>query len=156
MAVQKRRQRQAIGMQSVSENMNNGASTGEDRFAGQLDYRGTARREPGGIPAAAGPADLPDERAGSLGSVMDTPLPTQPTMSLGELDKLAEPVFPPTGWMDMASGALADHPLLRGLLLELPPKGVMPSAAWLDRWFEATRSILELLYVQNDASVGRR
>lgn len=155
MAVQKRRQRQAIGMQNVSENLNNGASTGEDRFAGQLDYRGTARREPGGIPTS-GPVDLADDPGRSLGSVMDTPLPTQPTMSLGELDKLAEPVFPPTGWMDIPSGALADHPLLRGLLLELPPKGVMPSAAWLDRWFEATRSILELLYVQNDSSVGRR
>ncbi len=155
MAVQKRRQRQAIGMQNVSENLNNGASTGEDRFAGQLDYRGTARREPGGIPTS-GPVDLAGDPGRSLGSVMDTPLPTQPTMSLGELDKLAEPVFPPTGWMDIPSGALADHPLLRGLLLELPPKGVMPSAAWLDRWFEATRSILELLYVQNDGSVGRR
>jgi hypothetical protein len=142
-------------MQNVSENLNNGASTGEDRFAGQLDYRGTARREPGGMPTS-GPVDLATDPGRSLGSVMDTPLPTQPTMSLGELDKLAEPVFPPTGWMDIPSGALADHPLLRGLLLELPPKGVMPSAAWLDRWFEATRSILELLYVQNDGSVGRR
>ncbi|WP_203916923.1 hypothetical protein [Rugosimonospora africana] len=143
-------------MQNVSENVNNGASSGEDRFAGQLDYRGAARREPGGIPTGTAPVSLAEERAGSLGSVMDTPLPTQPTMSLGELDKLAEPVFPPTGWMDMPPGALADHPLLRGLLMELPPKGVMPSAAWLDRWFEATRAILELLYVQNDATVGRR
>lgn len=156
MAVQKRRQRQAIGMQNRSESMGNGVATGEDRFAGQLDYRGTARRDPGGLPTVASTADLPDVGAGSLGSVMDAPLPAQPTMSLGELDQLAEPVFPPTGWMDIPSGGLADHPLLRGLLLELPPKGVMPSAAWLDRWFEATRSILELLYVQNDSSVGRR
>ena len=44
--------------------------------------------------------------------------------------------------------SLIDHPLLRGLLLELPPKGSVPPPGWLDRWFEATRSILELLYVQ--------
>ena len=42
----------------------------------------------------------------------------------------------------------ADHPLLRGLLLELPPKGTVPAADWLDRWFDAARSILELLYMQ--------
>jgi hypothetical protein len=36
--------------------------------------------------------------------------------------------------------------------MELPPKGVMPSQEWLDRWFEATRSILELIYSQ---SAGR-
>ncbi|WP_345624950.1 hypothetical protein [Rugosimonospora acidiphila] len=143
-------------MQNGPENLDNGVATSEDRFAGQLNYRGTARRS-GGLATVAGAAELPGGgEAASLGSVMDTPLPTQPTMSLNELDKLAEPVFPPSGWMDMPSGALADHPLLRGLLMELPPKGVMPSAAWLDRWFEATRSILELLYVQNDGSVGRR
>jgi hypothetical protein len=33
--------------------------------------------------------------------------------------------------------------------MELPPKGTVPSQDWLDRWFEATRSILELLYVQS-------
>jgi hypothetical protein len=43
---------------------------------------------------------------------------------------------------------MADHPLLRGLLLELPARGTMPPSDWLDRWFEAARSILELLYVQ--------
>jgi len=46
------------------------------------------------------------------------------------------------------SASMADHPLLRGLLLELPARGTMPSSDWLDRWFEAARSILELLYVQ--------
>jgi hypothetical protein len=142
-------------MQNGPENLGNGVVTGEDRFAGQLDYRG-GRREVGGLSTLTSPGELAGNgEPGSLGSVMDTPIPSQPTMSLNELDKLAEPVFP-TAWMDLPSGNLADHPLLRGLLLELPPKGVMPSAAWLDRWFEATRSILELLYVQNDMSVGRR
>ena len=69
---------------------------------------------------------------------------------MNDLDSLAEPVFPPVGWMDDSpTGTLADHPLLRGLLLELPPKGTVPAPGWLDRWFEAARSILELLYVQS-------
>jgi hypothetical protein len=65
------------------------------------------------------------------------------------LSDLPEPVFSPTAWLDAPSGTLADHPLLRGLLLELPPKGSVPPPGWLDRWFEAARSILELLYVQD-------
>lgn len=66
-----------------------------------------------------------------------------------DLSDLPEPVFPPAAWLDAPSGTLADHPLLRGLLLELPPKGTVPPPGWLDRWFEAARSILELLYVQD-------
>jgi hypothetical protein len=98
-----------------------------DRFAGQ---RGELMRHNGAVPDG----------------------PPRPT--LADLDALAEPVFP-NGWLDDPTrGApgglsLADHPLLRGLLLELPPKGAMPPAGWLDRWFEAARSILELLYVQD-------
>ncbi|MDQ7906984.1 hypothetical protein RB614_20950 [Phytohabitans sp. ZYX-F-186] len=65
-----------------------------------------------------------------------------------DLSGLTEPVFPPATWLDGPAGALADHPLLRGLLLELPPKGTVPPPGWLDRWFEAARSILELLYLQ--------
>jgi hypothetical protein len=63
-------------------------------------------------------------------------------------DAPAEPQFSAAAWLDTPSGSLADHPLLRGLLLELPPKGSTPPPGWLDRWFEATRSILELLYVR--------
>jgi hypothetical protein len=44
---------------------------------------------------------------------------------------------------------MADHPLLRGLLMELPAKGSMPDEEWLDRWFDAARSILDLLYAQH-------
>ncbi|MBB5871059.1 hypothetical protein F4553_004438 [Allocatelliglobosispora scoriae] len=67
------------------------------------------------------------------------------------LEGLTEPVFPPAAWLEADGGGaphLADHPLLRGLLLELPPKGSAPSPEWLNRWFEAARSILELIYVQ--------
>jgi len=61
-------------------------------------------------------------------------------------ERLSEPVFPPAGWLE--DTGLVDHPLLRGLLLELPPKGSTPSPEWLNRWFEAARAILELLYVR--------
>jgi hypothetical protein len=49
-------------------------------------------------------------------------------------------------WLESAGKDVVDHPLLRGLLLELPPKGSTLQVQWLDRWFEAARSILELLY----------
>ena len=63
-----------------------------------------------------------------------------------DLHEHTEPGPAPTGWS--GSPSMADHPLLRGLLLELPARGTMPAADWLDRWFEAARSILELLYAQ--------
>jgi hypothetical protein len=61
---------------------------------------------------------------------------------------LTEPMFGRDSWLDTPTGSMADHPLLRGLLMELPPKGTMPQQEWLDRWFEAARSILELIYSQ--------
>jgi hypothetical protein len=136
-------------MQNGVDNAGNGAPAIEDRFAGQRGYRSGSRREKGGIPTATGTAPAP------VGSVLDGPVPAS-RMSLGELDELSEPVFPSGDWMDSPSGSLADHPLLRGLLLELPAKGTMPTAAWLDRWFEAARSILELLYVQHSDPLSRR
>lgn len=72
-------------------------------------------------------------------------LPGRASVALG-LGGLNEPIFPPAAWLEETG--LADHPLLRGLLLELPPKGSAPSPEWLNRWFEAARAILELLYVR--------
>src|SRR5947207_8212890 len=133
-------------MKNGSDNVNNSSVTADDRFAGQLGYRGGSRRHPGGTIGDA-TADLtPRNGTDSIGSVLDEPVPA---MSLHELDSLAEPSFPSAGWMDSHAGTLADHPLLRGLLLELPPKGAMPPADWLDRWVEAARCILELLYQQH-------
>ena len=142
-------------MKNGPDNANNMPVAADDRFAGQLGYRGGTRREPGGI-AGDPTTDLTPRNGsatpvGPVGSVLDTPVPA---MSLSDLDSLAEPVYPPTTWLDGPSGALADHPLLRGLLLELPPKGAMPPPDWLDRWFEAARSILELLYVQQNPHGG--
>jgi hypothetical protein len=137
-------------MNTGPENLGNGTATTEERFAGQLGYRGVARRDPGGVPIDSTGDDLSPRNgaAHNVGSVMDVPLPAQHSLSLNELDELAEPVFPP-GW-------LADHPLLRGLLLELPPRGAAPASDWLDRWFEAARSILELLYVGSDSIPASR
>lgn len=53
----------------------------------------------------------------------------------------------PPGWLDGGAGmSLVDHPLLRGLLMELPPKGSQPSPEWMNRWFEAARAVLDLIY----------
>ncbi|MGC4894352.1 hypothetical protein [Micromonospora sp. DT31] len=119
-----------------SDNLTNGPGKPE-RFGGK--YRG-ARRDTVLTEVVSGDgedAGLPPEQA-------TTPL------SLPSLDPnpLTEPSFPPSGWPVDQPESLVDHPLLRGLLMELPPKGSVPPPGWLDRWFEATRAILELLYVQ--------
>ncbi|MEU7925953.1 hypothetical protein [Micromonospora sp. NPDC049801] len=126
-----------------SENLTNGPGKPE-RFGGK--YRG-ARRDTVLTEVVSTDQEL-NGRDVSAPDAGDAPL------SLPSLDPnpLVEPSFPPTGWPMEPTGSLADHPLLRGLLLELPPKGSVPPPGWLDRWFEATRAILELLYVQG---IGR-
>lgn len=130
-----------------SENLTNGSAT-QDRFGSQ--YRGSRRDAV--LNGESADADLAP-RNGSATSPTPTAgrPPTLPSLDSG----LKEPVFPPAGWLDApGGGSLADHPVLRGLLMELPPKGSAPSPDWLDRWFEAARSILELLYAQ-DVNRGR-
>jgi hypothetical protein len=80
------------------------------------------------------------------------PVAEKPRLPSLDLEPPAAPDFSPDDWLanDNHTGSLADHPLLRGLLLELPPRGSLPPPGWLDRWFEATRSILELLYVDEN------
>jgi len=144
-------------MKNGPDMLGNGSGN-DDRFAGQLSYRGGPRRDSLGLPEQGGDLGL-GQRNGSTPSLddmstmptmLEPPPVTAPSMSINDLDSLSEPVFPPVGWLDDApTGTLADHPLLRGLLLELPPKGTIPAPGWLDRWFDAARSILELLYVQN-------
>jgi hypothetical protein len=125
-----------------SENLSNGSSTAQDRFSGGVSAYRQGRRE---APLSAeNDSDLVSRSGGSSG------LPTR-AAQLPSLDlpALTDPVFPSSGWPDAASPqSMADHPLLRGLLLELPVRGSLPPSDWLDRWFEAARSILELLYVQ--------
>jgi hypothetical protein len=140
-----------------SENLTSGSSTAQDRFSGGVSaYRQNRRDELS--------ADIGD---GELLSRTSSGLPTrspgrtraahslEPTSALDragklpslDLNGLTEPVFS-ASWSDSTSESMADHPLLRGLLLELPARGTLPPSDWLDRWFEAARSILELLYVQ--------
>jgi hypothetical protein len=140
-----------------SENLSNGSATAQDRFSGGVSAYRQNRRETG-LPGESGETELMTRTAGSG-------LPTrspgrshsiEPTSALDrapqlpslDLHGLSEPVFPSSGWPDSGSQSMADHPLLRGLLLELPVRGQLPPSDWLDRWFEAARSILELLYVQ--------
>ncbi|MEV5630486.1 hypothetical protein [Micromonospora tulbaghiae] len=121
-----------------SENLTSGPGKPE-RFGGK--YRG-ARRDT--VLTEVVSSDGEDTREGGVPEQAAAPL------SLPSLDPnpLTEPSFPPSGWPVEQQESLVDHPLLRGLLMELPPKGSVPPPGWLDRWFEATRAILELLYVQ--------
>ncbi|BBH65487.1 hypothetical protein ACTI_21720 [Actinoplanes sp. OR16] len=137
-----------------SENLTNGSSTAQDRFSGGVSAYRQNRRD----------AALTAEGDGELLSRTSSGLPTrspgrshsiEPTSALDraaklpslDLNGLTEPVFS-ASWSESSSQSMADHPLLRGLLLELPARGTLPQSDWLDRWFEAARSILELLYVQ--------
>ncbi len=126
-----------------SENLNNGSSTAADRFAGVGPYRQNRRD---GLTAEQADEDLaPRNGSGPSLEHANGMAPSLPSLAL---EGLAEPVYPPPGWLESAPPmpSMADHPLLRGLLLELPPRGSVPPPGWLDRWFEAARSILELLY----------
>jgi hypothetical protein len=160
-------------MKKSSDNLDNGQADVDDRFGEPLSgeplstFRGTVRRE-----VLNSDLDLDGgRRNGSVGpydglpglppppSVLDVPGPhvpmsqipdsRMPEMPMPHMSRLDESVFDPPSWLDSPAMPLADHPLLRGLLLELPAKGPMPTAEWLDRWFEAARSILELLYAQS-------
>ncbi|MEV6599063.1 hypothetical protein AB0M36_19720 [Actinoplanes sp. NPDC051346] len=141
-----------------SDNLSNGTSTAQDRFSGGVSAYRQNRRE-AALAAENGDGELVSRGSGpSLSSSgLPTRTPIEPTSALDRAAKLpsldmqglTEPVFSPSAWVDAApSQSMADHPLLRGLLLELPTRGTMPPSEWLDRWFEAARSILELLYVQ--------
>jgi hypothetical protein len=146
-----------------SENLSNGSATAQDRFSGGVSAYRQNRREAalaaengdGELVSRRESSALPTRSPGMSGSLSQS---LEPTSALDraaklpslDLHGLTEPVFPAIGWSDAGSPSqsMADHPLLRGLLLELPARGTMPASDWLDRWFEAARSILELLYVQ--------
>ncbi|MFC4066057.1 hypothetical protein [Actinoplanes subglobosus] len=134
-----------------SDNLSNGSSTAQDRFSGGVSAYRQGRRE-------ALASDNDTELMSRNGSGLPIRSPgrshasIEPSSTLDRASKLPsldlnDPVFS-AGWADSSSQSMADHPLLRGLLLELPARGTLPPSEWLDRWFEAARSILELLYVQ--------
>jgi hypothetical protein len=130
------------------DNLGNGSAATQERFAGQIGGYGGLRGD-AGLPADSGNANLMPRNGAGLDR---DDLEQGPSLPSLHLDGLTEPVFEPQSWLEVhveESGSLADHPLLRGLLLELPPKGAVPPPGWLDRWFEAARCILELLYAQD-------
>jgi hypothetical protein len=130
-----------------SENLGNGPATAQDRFSGGVTAYRQSRRETAQA-AENDDAPLPTRLPGQAKGIEPTGiLDRAPKLPSLDLPGLTEPVF--DGWGEsIRSASMADHPLLRGLLQELPARGTMPESDWLDRWFEATRSILELLYVQ--------
>jgi hypothetical protein len=72
------------------------------------------------------------------------PVPSLPT---------PPPIPPATSehdWFRPQAGSPAEHPLMRGLMLELPPRTGTLDKAWLDQWLEAARSALELIYSRAD------
>jgi hypothetical protein len=142
-----------------SDNLSNGSVSAQDRFSGGVSAYRQSRRE-SALSAenetemlGRRDAPLPTRSPGMSGSVSQA---LEPTSTLDraaklpslDLHGLTEPVFSPGSWSESTAQSMADHPLLRGLLMELPARGAMPASDWLDRWFEAARSILELLYVQ--------
>jgi len=130
-----------------SENPSIGSATAQDRFSGGVSAYRQSRRE-AALAAGTDDAPLPTRLPGVAKGIEPTgALDRAGKLPSLDLPGLPEPVF--RGWGETTrSESMADHPLLRGLLLELPARGTMPESDWLDRWFEATRSILELLYVQ--------
>jgi hypothetical protein len=136
------------------------AEHGHGEVVGWGDGSPLPTRSPGTSGSTSGPMSQALEPTSALERAARLP-------SL-ELPALTEPMFGTTGGSTTTgsasatagsttagsttggneSNSMADHPLLRGLLMELPARGAMPASDWLDRWFEAARSILELLYVQ--------
>jgi hypothetical protein len=141
-----------------SENLGNGSATAQDRFSGGVSAYRQGRRESGLssdsdselTSRSSSSSGLPTRSPGRSHSIEPTGvLDRAPSLPSLDLPGLSESVFPSSGWPDSGSSqSMADHPLLRGLLMELPARGTLPPSEWLDRWFEAARSILELLYVQ--------
>jgi hypothetical protein len=58
-------------------------------------------------------------------------------------------------WFRPQAGSPAEHPLIRGLMLELPPRTGSLDKAWLDQWLEAARATLELIYARTDGPGAR-
>ena len=141
-----------------SDNLSNGSTTAQDRFSGGVSAYRQNRRDSsltgetdGELVTRGGGSTLPTRSPGRSHAIEPTsPLDRAAKLPSLDLPALTEPVFPSsTSWSEtVTSQSMADHPLLRGLLLELPARGTLPPSDWLDRWFEAARSILELLYVQ--------
>jgi hypothetical protein len=103
--------------------------------------------DPGPLGRPLDGAGLPGLADNPIASTLTEPKLADPDPSESDLS-FRDPanLISSDSWLESAGKDVVDHPLLRGLLLELPPKGSTMQVQWLDRWFEAARSILELLY----------
>jgi hypothetical protein len=73
----------------------------------------------------------------------------------------APPPIPPAtstdhDWFRPQAGSPAEHPLMRGLMLELPPRTGALDKTWLDQWLETARAALELIYARTDGPAASR
>jgi hypothetical protein len=112
-------------------------TTAEDRTNRTATERATRPRPPA-RPTVSAAATLP-------------PVPTIP----------APPPIPAAtstdyDWFRPQAGSPAEHPLVRGLMLELPPRTDALDKAWLDQWLEAARAALELIYSRTDGPGPRQ
>jgi hypothetical protein len=71
-------------------------------------------------------------------------LEPMPPFALDDIGDPADAFRQP--WLDFPGPSLANHPLLRGLLMELPPKTSPPSPEWMNQWFAAARAVFDLMY----------
>ena len=149
-------------MNNGPDNFGNGSSKTDDRFSGQLgSYRPGGRRDVIGD----GPIDELSPRNGSPLDRASLPLdnspiaasltpPKLPESSLvADLGPLTEPMFGRAGvlqdsWLDGPTPIDGRPPAAAGAAAGAAAEGTMPQQEWLDRWFEAARSILELIYSQ--------
>ncbi len=114
-------------------------SSGAERGGSVLEARGVSALERGVSVLERGVSAL--DAPVPIAASVPAPRPVDPS-----LVELAAPAFADDRVRSGFGGSVADHPLLRGLLLELPRKGSAPQPEWMDRWFEAARSIMELIY----------
>src|ERR1700759_3770951 len=128
-----------------SDNLSNGSATAQARFSGGVSAYRQNRRDAhsSDVDGALGsrrdglPTRSPGMSGLSTSGLSTSGLSTsglEPTSALDraaklpslDLQGLTEPVFPGGPGSDSPSQSMADHPLLRGLLLELPARGTMP------------------------------
>lgn len=114
---------------------------GEAPKLGRRAQRGTAAA-PVELPATGLPAGMPSAHASSAAASLP-PVPA------------ALPA-PDHDWFRPQAGSPADHPLMRGLLLELPPRTGALDPQWLEQWLEAARATLGLIYARTDGPGTRR
>jgi hypothetical protein len=104
---------------------------------------GLSRRATRGGAGPVAPVELPAPTGGSTAASLP-PVPA------------AVPGAEHDWFRERAAGTPADHPLMRGLLLELPPRTGALDPAWLEQWLEAARATLGLIYARSDGPPPRR